>query len=607
MFADVSRTTPPPRFVVRTLLATLATVAFVLSAVLLAVTFSVRDHVRQSVIERLETGQRLLATLEARRAQDVRAQVAMLAESPTLKAVLDTYQAERRMASDSERAQLIATVARELDKIAARFDLDVLAAIGNDDAMLAVSGRLAAAWAAQADPAAADQTFRALQSGLFRVVTIPVMLQGSPLGRLQVAQALDARYATELSALSGARSLIVADGRVLATTLPAETAAMLTPERMATLADGELTSLAGSEFAVRPLFREGGAAIYVLDSIEAAARPLLRSSLRTLAFIALGAFGLAGIASLWLARTISRPIDTLSTSLAEMTRAGAFDRPLPASRDSLEVDALTTSFNTMMEAIREAEAETLSAYLEAIKALAMALDARDPYTAGHAERVSALSVAIGRKMGLDDPTLEVLRLGALLHDIGKIGISDDVLRKAGPLTPDEYDVIKRHPTVGSRILRSVRFLEPHLPIVELHHERPDGSGYPNGLRGDAIPILARIVHVADAFDAITSARAYRPARDFAAGIAELRRCAGNEFDADVVRALASALRLDEASDLDAFPPAIPPSRASEPDGVDTRATQSSDLDAFPTEVAPASSDRSGGDRTAPTVGSGRVA
>src|SRR5690606_26297853 len=110
-----------------------------------------------------------------------------------------------------------------------------------------------------------------------------------------------------------------------------------------------------------------------------------------------------------------------------------------------------------------------SAYLEAIRALALALDARDPYTAGHSERVSALSVAIGRQMRLDETTLEVLRLGALLHDIGKIGISDHVLRKPGPLTDDEYDVIKTHPAVGSRILRSVRFLAPHLPIVELHH------------------------------------------------------------------------------------------------------------------------------------------
>ena len=193
----------------------------------------------------------------------------------------------------------------------------------------------------------------------------------------------------------------------------------------------------------------------------------------------------------------------------------------------------------MIGTIKTAQAETLSAYLEAIRALAMALDARDPYTSGHSERVSALAVAIGREMRLDRATLEVLRLGALLHDIGKIGVSDNLLRKPAPLTPDEYEVIKTHPAVGSRILRHVRFLEPHLAIVELHHERPDGGGYPYGLKGDAIPLVARIVHVADAYDAITSARAYRPAMPEATGLNELRRCSGTDFDPAAVRALTS--------------------------------------------------------------------
>jgi HD-GYP domain-containing protein (c-di-GMP phosphodiesterase class II) len=148
-------------------------------------------------------------------------------------------------------------------------------------------------------------------------------------------------------------------------------------------------------------------------------------------------------------------------------------------------------------------------------------------------------------MGLDPQTLEVLRLGALLHDIGKIGISDAVLRKPSALTPDEYELIKKHPTVGSRILRNVRFLEPHLPVVELHHERPDGRGYPFGLKGDDIPVLARIVHVADAFDAITSARAYRPGRPVGAGLSELQRCAGTDFDPESVRALAAVLERSE--------------------------------------------------------------
>jgi putative nucleotidyltransferase with HDIG domain len=300
-------------------------------------------------------------------------------------------------------------------------------------------------------------------------------------------------------------------------------------------------SLAGEEYAVRPLLREGDAAVYVLDSINAAAGPLVRSSLEAMALIAVGAFALAAVASLWLARTISRPIDTLSRALSDMTQTRTFDRPLPPSHTSLEVDSLTGAFNTMMESVKAAEAETTSAYLEAIRALAMALDARDPYTAGHSERVSVLSVAIGRQMKLSEHTLEVLRLGALLHDIGKIGVRDDVLRKPASLTAEEYELIKAHPTVGSRILRSVRFLEPHLPMVELHHERPDGTGYPFGLKGNDIPILARIVHVADAFDAMTSARAYRPALPAETGLAELRRCAGTDFDPEAVAALEAVL------------------------------------------------------------------
>jgi HD-GYP domain-containing protein (c-di-GMP phosphodiesterase class II) len=128
-----------------------------------------------------------------------------------------------------------------------------------------------------------------------------------------------------------------------------------------------------------------------------------------------------------------------------------------------------------------------------------------------------------------------------LHDTGKIGISDAVLRKPDALTADEFDLIKEHPGVGARILRSVPFLAAHIPIVELHHERPDGRGYPYGLSSDQIPLLARIAHVADAYDAMTSARAYRPALASTEAVPELWRCAGTEFDAEVVQALVNAL------------------------------------------------------------------
>ena len=165
-----------------------------------------------------------------------------------------------------------------------------------------------------------------------------------------------------------------------------------------------------------------------------------------------------------------------------MTTSRSFDSSVKASGYSRKSITLTETFNSMMRVGRRRRSGTRSAYVGAIRALATALDARDPYTAGHSERVSALSVAIGRQMALPADQLEILRLGALLHDIGKIGISDAVLRKPGALTAEEFALIKQHPSVGARILRNVHFLAPHLPIVELHHERPDGQGYPHGFK-----------------------------------------------------------------------------------------------------------------------------
>jgi putative nucleotidyltransferase with HDIG domain len=248
----------------------------------------------------------------------------------------------------------------------------------------------------------------------------------------------------------------------------------------------------------------------------------------------------------------------LSRTIASMAD-NRVSEPLPPGGASRELDQLAATFNQLMAARAAAEAEAEATYLGAVRALTASLDARDPYTAGHSERVSMLSVAIGEQMGLDADTIEVLRLGALLHDVGKIGVPDEILRKRGRLTPAEFDAIKTHPTAGARILRSIPFLARHIPIVELHHERPDGHGYPYGLKGDAIPLGARIVHVADAFDAMTSGRAYRSARLPFEAVAELRRCIGTDFDAESVEALASAItRLAGGNEL--AEPAEPPWR-----------------------------------------------
>jgi len=547
----------PPRFVIRTLVATLATVAFVLTAVLLVATLKVQKSVRDGVGYRLATASGLLDELEKRRAQELRSQVAMLAENPTLKAAVDTYHTELRTTNPSGRQDLLATISRELEKLATRIQPDVLEVRSPSGEVLAIAGRRASEWPAFARVNALQQdalegSWVTTPSGIFRLASVPVLLQGTPLGTLTLATAIDERYAKEISDLSNAQTLILSKYHVVASTLPSESLARLKSDVVDEMVKSDVVTLAGSEYAVRPLVNEGGAQIYMLDSIDASARPAMAIALRTMGWIALGAFTLAALASVWLSRTIARPIDTLSASLASMTEARSFENPLPQGGDILEVDTLTATFNTMIQTVKAAEGERLSAYVGTIRALALALDARDPYTAGHSERVSALSLAIGRCLWLDETQLEVLRLGALLHDIGKIGISDHVLMKPGPLTAEEYEIIKQHPVVGAKILRSVPFLEPHIPIVELHHERPDGKGYPHGLRSTEIPLVASIVHVADAFDAITRARAYRPARAASEGLRELWRHAGAQFDAEVVHALAKALpdldRIQASSD-----------------------------------------------------------
>ena len=176
-----------------------------------------------------------------------------------------------------------------------------------------------------------------------------------------------------------------------------------------------------------------------------------------------------------------------------------------------------------------------------VDTLAAALDARDPYTAGHSSRVADYSVAIAQELGLPASALEILRRAAHLHDIGKIGIPDTILRKPGSLTLEEFGLVKLHPQIGRRILEKTREFEPFLQVVELHHENLDGTGYPYRLRGTEIPMEARIVRVADTLDAITTDRSYHLARTTEAALAEIQRCAGTQFDPDVVQALLRAM------------------------------------------------------------------
>jgi putative nucleotidyltransferase with HDIG domain len=532
----------PPRLLARTLTVTFAMVAVILTVVFVVITLDVRDRVRAAETDKLRVSENVFSALENKRQQDQVAAMATLAEHPTLKAALDTYFTERRFSGSSDE-QLRATVTGETAKLATQTPADVLAVVETDGRIFTSAGPASWRWpvGTKVDiPGGTQPVFQGvavLPSGAFRVTGARLTFGDRAIGALVAGTNLDANYAQELSNLSTAGVVITVNGAVVARTVPDQVARDLVASR----ASAGTVTLNAEEYAVRPMLFSGPARIFMLTSIDAAARTATRDALLALAMIALGSVLLAALGSFWLARQVSEPINHVSGEIARMTAAREFDRTLDLSRTSRELDALTTAFNDLIRSLDAAEAETRAAYLGSIRALAAALDARDPYTAGHSERVSTLSVMMGRAMNLPPKEIEVLRLGALLHDIGKIGVSDQILRKNGPLTAEEFEQIKRHPALGARILRQVPFLASHLPIVELHHERPDGRGYPFGLRAEDIPLAARIVHVADAFDAMTSARAYRAARGSSEAFAELQRFSGTQFDPACVEALLAAI------------------------------------------------------------------
>lgn len=181
-----------------------------------------------------------------------------------------------------------------------------------------------------------------------------------------------------------------------------------------------------------------------------------------------------------------------------------------------------------------AEADDL--FVSTVSALVAAIDAKDPYTEGHSQRVSEYSVAMARELDLPPRMVQEVRLGALLHDIGKIGVPDAILRKPDRLTEEEYEEVKKHPLIGAKIIEPVHQLEGIVPALAQHHERVDGKGYPLGLKGEGIALIARLVAVADVFDALTSERPYRPPMNLEDALDIIRKSAGSQLDARCVDA-----------------------------------------------------------------------
>jgi putative nucleotidyltransferase with HDIG domain len=234
------------------------------------------------------------------------------------------------------------------------------------------------------------------------------------------------------------------------------------------------------------------------------------------------------------ASLLTRPIEGLVRSMRAVSAGNLRHRATVASKD--EIGYLAQAFNEMTASLEEKTAALEETTFASMEALARAIDARDPNTFGHSARVAALSIEIADEMQVPVKEREALRRAALLHDIGKIGVEDRVLRKPGPLNQLETDEMREHTRIGYDMLKGLGFLRPSLPGILYHHERWDGNGYPTGLDGTSIPLPVRIITVADVFDALTSERPYRHGLSFEAAAAAIRNDAGLLFDPDVVSA-----------------------------------------------------------------------
>jgi len=246
--------------------------------------------------------------------------------------------------------------------------------------------------------------------------------------------------------------------------------------------------------------------------------------------------------SIFAARRITNPLQVLTESGRALARGDFSQRVHLRSRT--EIGELAETFNTMseeleqfVEDLKQAAAENRALFLGSIQMLAGAVDEKDPYTRGHSDRVTRYSMMIGKELKLDDAFLETLQISAQLHDVGKIGIEDRILKKPGALTAEEFEVMKTHTTKGANILRPVTQLAEMLPGIELHHEALDGRGYPYGLQGDQIPLLARVIAVADTFDALTTNRPYQHAHTPEEALKIIQNLVGKRLDPASVAAL----------------------------------------------------------------------
>ncbi|HEV2833695.1 MAG TPA: HD domain-containing phosphohydrolase [Pyrinomonadaceae bacterium] len=264
-------------------------------------------------------------------------------------------------------------------------------------------------------------------------------------------------------------------------------------------------------------------------------------------WISLVAGLLTTLFGLFFANKLTHPVRELASG-AHRIASGDFSKRITVTSRT-ELGDLGNSFNIMTDQVerfisdlqRSAE-ENRELFIGTVKGLAAAIDGKDPYTRGHSERVSRFSMAIAQRLGLSDDEVEKIRISALLHDVGKIAIDDNILKKPAALTDEEYEIMKKHPQKGYKIMSQIPAMKEFLPGMYMHHEMVNGMGYPQGLKGDEIPLMGKIVAVADTFDAMTTDRPYQKAMKFEDALARIESFVGTRYDPAVVSAFSEACR-----------------------------------------------------------------
>jgi putative nucleotidyltransferase with HDIG domain len=290
--------------------------------------------------------------------------------------------------------------------------------------------------------------------------------------------------------------------------------------------------------AYAPLKQKDVNEVYLLklERNTSALRRELLNHLGTIILAALAGLLLAAFSGWLITQQITKPLRAFVDVMRLMQSTGDFDMKIDLHPEDRDMSVVEYTFQSLVRRMQDSREREEQSYWSTLQALVTALDVRDNETAGHSMRVTRYSLAIAERLRLKPELLEQLRQGALLHDIGKIGVPDAVLRKAGKLDADEWLEMRKHPAIGRTFLEGIAFLRPAMAVVYCHHERWDGTGYPQALDGDAIPIAARIFAVADALDAITSQRYYKEARTFHEAQIEIEACVGTHFDPSVVKA-----------------------------------------------------------------------